>query len=77
MHSADLGGGLDILKYLIDEKGSDFTVTDNKGFTPVYCAVLNGHLVALKCLIDEKGIDFTVTDNKGHTPCTVLVKMVT
>jgi hypothetical protein len=57
---------------------SDFTVTDNKGSTPVYCAVRNCHLVALKYLIDEKGDNFTVTDNKGHILlCTVLVKMVT
>jgi hypothetical protein len=38
--SVDLGGCLDTLKYLIDEKGSDFTVTDNKGHnTPLHLMI--------------------------------------
>jgi ankyrin repeat protein len=44
-------------------------VTDNKGHTPVHCAVLNDHLVTLKYLIDEKGADFTGTDNEGPYSC--------
>lgn len=69
MYSVDLSGCLDTLKYLIDEKRSDFTVTDNKSHTPVHCSVLNDHLVALKYLIHEKGADSTVPDNEGPYSC--------
>lgn len=58
------GGCLDTLQYLIDEK-----VSDNKGHTPMHCAVLNDHLVTLQYLIDEKGADVTVTDNEGPYCC--------
>jgi len=39
VYSVDLGGCLDTLKHLIDKKRSGFTVTDNKGHTPVHLMI--------------------------------------
>jgi len=66
-------GKLEVIKYLIEEKGTkyDDTIRDKNGSTCVIHACGNGHLHILKYLIDEKGAKYDDTNNKGQN-CTML-----
>ena len=56
---------LDFIKYLIEKKGFEPSVTNRKsGFTPLMQAVSYGHLEVVKYLIDL-GIDVDIKDNFG------------
>jgi ankyrin repeat protein len=68
LHSAAKSGNLDLVKYLIEEKGADFNAPDNDGETPLHSAASWGTLDVLKYLIEEKGADFNTPDNDGETP---------
>jgi len=56
---------LSFIKYMVEEKGCDPSVTNRKsGFTPLMQAVSYGHLEIVKYLL-QKGIDISKKDNFG------------
>ena len=56
---------LKFIKYMVEEKGCDPSVTNRKsGFTPFMQAVSYGHLEIVKYLL-QKGIDISMKDNFG------------
>lgn len=52
---------------LLLEKGADWTLASNNGWTPLNAASSSGHVEVVKLLL-EKGADWTVTSNSGWTP---------
>lgn len=61
------GGNLDIVKFLIEEKGFDVNFVDNNGFTPFHSGAGSGNVELLKYLID-KGANIHTTTNIGAIP---------
>ena len=55
MHCAAGGGHLEVVKYLIEDRGCDPNITDNYGWNALYCAARVGHLEVVKYLIEERG----------------------
>jgi ankyrin repeat protein len=59
---------LDVLKYLVGEKGADIKAANNHGDTPLHWAAESGKLDVLKFLVEEKGADVKAANNHGDTP---------
>jgi ankyrin repeat protein len=68
LHLAANNGHLSTVKYLIDDKGANFTLKAHDGWTPLHLAASNGYLDTVKYLIDTKGADFTLKANDSWTP---------
>jgi ankyrin repeat protein len=65
LHFAAKSGNLDLVKYLIEEKGADFNAPDNDGKIALHFAARWAKLDVVKYLIEEKGADFNAPDNDG------------
>ncbi|XP_076377912.1 uncharacterized protein LOC143259463 [Megalopta genalis] len=74
LHTAAKYGNLEIVKFLINEKGADFNAKDNEGMTILHTAAGYGNLEIVKFLINEKGADFNAKDNEGMTILHTAVK---
>jgi len=62
LSSACLTGNIDVVKYLIEEKGFEAKGTGkeyytDEGYPPLHSAAKGGHLAIVQYLIDEKGVD--------------------
>jgi hypothetical protein len=57
---------LEVVKFLL-EKGADFNMVNNYGWTPLHAASDNGHLEVVKLLL-EKGSSQVVSNNIACTP---------
>ncbi|XP_076299445.1 uncharacterized protein LOC143218247 [Lasioglossum baleicum] len=68
LHYAAKSDKLEVVKYLIEEKGANINVKDNDGQTPLHYAADHGKLEVVKYLIEEKGANINVKDNDGQTP---------
>lgn len=69
LHFAAYSGNLEIVKYLIDVKKSDFNVQNSIGETPLHLAVIKGNLDVVKYFVGTKGSDFNIrTEDKSETP---------
>jgi ankyrin repeat protein len=62
LYLASNNGHLEVVKILL-EKGADFTVATNHGWTPLHTASQKGHVEVVKLL--KKGANFTVANNNG------------
>ncbi|XP_076285725.1 uncharacterized protein LOC143211701 isoform X2 [Lasioglossum baleicum] len=68
LHYAAKSDKLEVVKYLIEEKGANVNVKDNDGQTPLHSAANSDKLEVVKYLIEEKGANVNVKDNDGQTP---------
>ncbi|XP_076285654.1 uncharacterized protein LOC143211676 [Lasioglossum baleicum] len=68
LHYAAKSDKLEVVKYLIEEKGANVNVKDNNGQTPLHSAVDHGKLEVVRYLIEEKNANINVKDNNGQTP---------
>ncbi len=66
---------MDLVKYLIEEKGANFNALDKYGQTPLHSAAQSGNSDVVKYLIEEKGADFNAPDRRGNTPLHSTAKM--
>ena len=67
MYDAARAGHLDILQYLVEEKGADLVhATCNDGSTPLSFACSRGHLACVKYLVSV-GADPEAKNNNGKT----------
>ena len=66
LSSAVRNGRLEMVKWMLD-KGADFTVASNDGWTPLHSAANRGHIEVVKLLLD-KGADLIAANNGGWTP---------
>ena len=66
VHTAAMGGYLDVLEYLIDA-GADIGPCDMNGETPLHAAIKNGQFDAAELLL-EKGAYADAEDVEGKTP---------
>ncbi|CAH1776296.1 unnamed protein product [Owenia fusiformis] len=70
-HWAALGGQLQILKFILDNKGLINEPSDNElGQRPIHWACVNGH-VSIVDLLLQKGVSIDEVDTKGCTPLIV------
>ncbi|MHC4155523.1 MAG: ankyrin repeat domain-containing protein [Planctomycetota bacterium] len=60
------GRQTDMVVLLVD-RGADFDIKDNRGFTPLHCAAQSGQTEIAELLI-ARGASVEVTDRIGHTP---------
>ncbi|KAI3893438.1 hypothetical protein MKX03_020282, partial [Papaver bracteatum] len=67
LHSAAIGGSLNVCKYLIEDLKLDVDSRDRKGRTPLLHASLKGHFDTFRYLL-EKGADPDVSDDMNATP---------
>ena len=65
LHTAALGGSLNVCKKLINKHNFDVEVTDNNGWTALHCSAANGSYELFTFLID-KGADIHVKANYGQ-----------
>ncbi|XP_076300828.1 uncharacterized protein LOC143219007 isoform X2 [Lasioglossum baleicum] len=68
LHYAAKSDKLEVVKYLIEEKGANVNVKDNDGQTPLHSAAKSDKLEVVKYLIEEKGANVNAKDNHGQTP---------
>ena len=61
-------GGLDVVKYLIEDVKVDPSCRDEMDTTPLHCAALCGHLPIVKLLVEDYLCDPGVRDEDGETP---------
>ncbi|GMI66471.1 tetratricopeptide repeat 10 [Hibiscus trionum] len=66
IHVAALGGGTHILKYLVGELKLNVNVKDDKGNTPLICAISQQHFPAAAYLINN-GANLNTMNNEGLT----------
>ncbi len=57
LHLAAESSHLHVVRYLIEEAGSDLTLIDYEGRPPSYLAAGGGYLNVLKCMIEDGGSD--------------------
>ncbi|GFR28392.1 uncharacterized protein TNCT_638791 [Trichonephila clavata] len=67
LHLAAQDGKLNIVQYLVGEKGANLDAVTSSGSTPLHLAARNGHLEVVKYLIDKE-VDLTVKNTNGKTP---------
>ena len=68
LHIAALGGRLDILQYLINERGCDPMCRDQFGSIPLHCACDGGSLDVVRYLIEDVMVDPSCQDDNDTTP---------
>lgn len=66
LHGAAEKGDLDQIKELCEKSPEWLNEKDDKGLTPLFCALLNGHVDIVKYLI-EHGADVNAKDEHGWT----------
>eukprot|EP00736_Rhodelphis_marinus_P010433 Rmarinus@m.19872 len=73
VHAASQEGHLEIVQFLVNEKGANYEEPDQYGWTPVHIASEGGHSEVVQFLI-EKGADFERTNKHGRTPLHVAAR---
>jgi len=77
VHLAAMAGNLDLLKWLVEEKGVDIMSTTANSQTLLHCAVtpytgatwsISGSTDIVKWLVEEKKFDISARDRDGYTP---------
>lgn len=61
-------GHLDIVKWLIDEKGVSTDLGEKNGRMALHLAAADGHFDIVKWLVNEKGVNPCIEDAKGRMP---------
>ena len=76
LHIACGMGHLEVVKFLIEEKGCDYTLIcrNKEGFaiSPLHSACENGHLDIVRYLVDEQSVDLTYAKSDNITSWTPL-----
>ena len=68
LHYAVLGGQLDIVQYLINERGCDRMCRNKDGETPLHNACRTNNLDVVKYLIEDLKVDSSCRDKNDCTP---------
>lgn len=68
LHGAAFGGSLELVRYLVEERGASLTVKDMRCNTVLHSAAEGGSLEVVKYLVKKKRVKVNAKNNAGQTP---------
>ena len=68
LHSAVDTGTIECVKVLLEHRGIDVNVQNEKGLIALHIAVENGLTESVRELLSDKRINVDIATNKGETP---------
>ena len=71
LQAAAYGGNIELVKWLVDEEGTDIAVRDQYARTALHYAAMGGSIEVVKWLVDKKGADVEAGSALG-TPTSIV-----